>query len=142
MRDLIAAELKRTPELSDNWLAQILGTTDKTVASVRGTDRNFGDSEVGCTPWQGRQVSPCDPDHDPLRQGCRTAQEALQILGDNAPRRTGTPLAERAKRVQKLEMIKGHEVRSPGDGDIRLFHCPFQKLEEIAGIKPNSVILF
>ena len=35
MRDLIAAELKRTPELSDNWLAQILGTTDKTVAAVR-----------------------------------------------------------------------------------------------------------
>ena len=35
MRDLIAAELKRTPDLSDNWLAQILGTTDKTVAAVR-----------------------------------------------------------------------------------------------------------
>jgi ParB-like chromosome segregation protein Spo0J len=35
MRDLIAAELRRTPDLSDNWLAQILGTTDKTVASVR-----------------------------------------------------------------------------------------------------------
>ena len=25
MRELIAAELKRTPDLSDNWLAQILG---------------------------------------------------------------------------------------------------------------------
>ena len=35
MRDLIAAELKRTPDLSDNWLAQILGSTDKTVAAVR-----------------------------------------------------------------------------------------------------------
>ena len=35
MRELIAAELKRTPDLSDNWLAQILGTTDKTVAAVR-----------------------------------------------------------------------------------------------------------
>ena len=35
MRKLIAAELKRTPDLSDNWLAQILGTTDKTVAAVR-----------------------------------------------------------------------------------------------------------
>ena len=31
----LAAELKRTPDLSDNWLAQILGTTDKTVAAVR-----------------------------------------------------------------------------------------------------------
>src|SRR5271157_3864117 len=35
MRELIAAELKRTPDLSDNWLAQILGSTDKTVAAVR-----------------------------------------------------------------------------------------------------------
>jgi len=35
MRELIAAELKRTPDLSDNWLAQILGTTDKTVEAVR-----------------------------------------------------------------------------------------------------------
>ena len=35
MSDLIAAELRRTPELSDNWLAQILGSTDKTVEAVR-----------------------------------------------------------------------------------------------------------
>jgi ParB-like chromosome segregation protein Spo0J len=35
MRELIAAELKRTPDLSDNWLAQILGSTDKTVEAVR-----------------------------------------------------------------------------------------------------------
>jgi len=35
MRDLIAAELKRTPDLSSNWLAQILGCTDKTVEAVR-----------------------------------------------------------------------------------------------------------
>ena len=35
IRDLIAAELRRTPDFSDNWLAQILGTTDKTVAGVR-----------------------------------------------------------------------------------------------------------
>ena len=35
IRDLIAAELRRTPDLSDNWLAPILGTTDKTVAGVR-----------------------------------------------------------------------------------------------------------
>ena len=29
----------------------------------------------------------------------------------------------------------------PGDGDIRLYHCPFQQLEEVAGIEPNSVNL-
>src|SRR3954466_2965753 len=30
MRQLVAAELRRTPDLSSNWLAQTLGTTDKT----------------------------------------------------------------------------------------------------------------
>jgi N6-adenosine-specific RNA methylase IME4 len=35
MRDLIAAELRRTPDRSNNWLAQVLGTTDKTVDAVR-----------------------------------------------------------------------------------------------------------
>src|SRR5271166_1053536 len=49
MRDLITAELKRTPDLSDNWLAQILGTTDKTVAAVRRAKRwntNKGDWRI------------------------------------------------------------------------------------------------
>lgn len=44
MRDLIAAELRRTPDLSDNWLAQTLGTTDKTVAAVR--ERLIATSEI------------------------------------------------------------------------------------------------
>ena len=91
MRDLIAAELKRTPDLSDNWLAQILGTTDKTVAAVR--EELIATSEI--------------PKLDALRgkdgkyrrvtrimtnsaKDAERAQEALQILGDNAPGRTGT----------------------------------------------------
>ena len=43
--------------------------------------------------------------------------------------------------MQKLERTKGREVQPPGDGDIRLYHCPFQRLEEVAGIEPNSVNL-
>ena len=34
-------------------------------------------------------------------------------------------------------------VIAPGDGDaIRLFHCPFQRLEEVAGIAPGAVRRF
>ncbi len=34
-REIIAAELKRTPELADAWLAEICGASDKTVRSER-----------------------------------------------------------------------------------------------------------
>jgi ParB-like chromosome segregation protein Spo0J len=144
MRDLIAAELRRTPDLSDNWLAQILGTTDKTVNAVR--KQLIATSEI--------------PKLDALRgkdgkyrrvtrimtntsKDAERAQEALQILGDDAPRKDlELRLAQRkVKRMQKLELTKGRKVQPPGESDIRLYHCPFQRLEEVAGIEPNSVNL-
>ena len=71
------------------------------------------------------------------------AQEALQTLGDKAPRKDlELRLAEQESEAnQKLEMVKGREVQPPGDGRIRLYHCPFQRLEEVAGIEPDSVDL-
>jgi site-specific DNA-methyltransferase (adenine-specific) len=34
LREIIAAELRRTPDISNNWLAEILATTDRTVEAV------------------------------------------------------------------------------------------------------------
>ena len=144
IRDLIAAELRRTPDLSDNWLAQILGTTDKTVAAVRR--ELIATSEIpkldALRGKDGKYRRVTRIVTSSAREAAR-AQEALKILGDEAPRKDwDLRLAEkRAKRIQKLEMTKGREVRPPGDGDIRLYHCPFQELEQIAGIAPNSVNL-
>jgi hypothetical protein len=47
------------------------------------------------------------------------------------------------KTLRKLEIeeAKGRHPSPPGDGDIRLYHCAFQLLEEVAGIKPASVNL-
>ncbi len=144
MRDLIAAELRRTPDLSDNWLAQILGTTDKTVKGVR--DHLISTSEI--------------PKLDALRgkdgkyrrvtrivtstaKEAERAQQALKILGDNTPDRClELRLAERrVRRRQRAEAIRGRAVRPPGDGAIRLLHCPFQEVEEVAGIALGSVDL-
>ena len=144
IRDLIAAELRRTPDLSDNWLAPILGTTDKTVSAVRR--ELLATSEIpkldALKGKDGKYRRVTRIVTSSAREAAR-AQEALKILGDEAPRKDwDLRLAEkRAKRIQKLEMTKGREVRPPGDGDIRLYHCPFQKLEQIAGIAPNSVNL-
>ena len=144
MRELIAAELRRTPDLSDNWLAQILGTSDKTVAAVRR--ELIATSEIpkldalkgkdGLYRRVTRIVT------SSAREAAR-AQEALKILGDEAPRKDwNLRLAEkRAKRVQQLEMVNGRSVEPPGEGDNRIYHCPFQRLEGVAGIVPGSVNL-
>jgi site-specific DNA-methyltransferase (adenine-specific) len=144
MRDLIAAELRRTPDLSDNWLARTLGTTDKTVAAVR--EHLISTSEIPkLNALRGkdekyRRVTRMTTN---TAKETERAQDALKILGDNAPRKDlELRLAERqVKRVQELELTKGRQVQSPGDGDIRLYHCPFQRLEEVAGIERNSVHL-
>jgi ParB-like chromosome segregation protein Spo0J len=48
---------------------------------------------------------------------------------------------KRAKRRMAIERTEGRQVEPPGDGDIKIYHCPFQKLEEVAGIEPGSVNL-
>lgn len=143
MRGLIAAELRRTPELSNNWLAQTLGTTDKTVAEVR--EELIATSEI--------------PKLDALRgkdgkyrrvtrimtstaRDAERAQEALKILGDDAPKKDwDLRLAEQRVRRSKREQVTGTIPQPNDDAQIRIHHCPFQELEQIAGIEPNSVDL-
>lgn len=144
MRELIAAELKRTPDLSNNWLAQVLGTTDKTVEAVR--QRLVATSEIPKLDQlrgkdgKSRRVTRI------ITQTAREAdraQKALQILGDDAPGRDWSlKFAERkVRRREKQEQARGRQVRPPGEGDIRLYHGSFQRLEELAGIEPESVDL-
>ena len=144
MRDLIAAELRRSPDLSDNWLAQILGTTDKTVAAVRR--ELIATSEIpkldALRGKDGKYRRVTRIVTNTAREA-EQAQETLKILGDDAPKKDlELRLAQRkVKRMQKLELTKGRKVQPPGESDIRLYRCPFQRLEEVAGIEPNSVNL-
>ena len=144
MRDLIAAELKRTPDLSDNWLAQILGTTDKTVAAVR--QELIATSEIpkldALRGKDGKYRRVTRITTNTAKEAER-AQQALQILGDDAPCRDLDlrQVQSQAKRKKKDALTRGRQVEPPGKGDIKIYHCPFQRLEEVAGIKPNSVNL-
>jgi ParB-like chromosome segregation protein Spo0J len=144
MRDLIAAELRRTPDLSDNWLAQILGSTDKTVAAVRRTLISTSEiPKLGALRGKDGKYRRVTRITTGTAKEAERAQEALQILGDEAPcRDLELRLAERrVNRKQKLELTKGRHVEPPTEGDIRLYHCPFQKLEAVAGIEPGTVDL-
>jgi ParB-like chromosome segregation protein Spo0J len=144
MRELIAAELRNTPDLSGNWLAQILGTTDKTVEAVR--QRLIATSEI---PKFERHRGRDGKSRKVTRITTHTAacaeraQRVLKALGDEAPAGAlELRLAERrSNRKTKLDLTKGKQVRRPGEGEVRLHHCPFQRLEEVAGIMPGSVNL-
>jgi site-specific DNA-methyltransferase (adenine-specific) len=144
MRDLIAAELKRTPDLSSNWLAQILGTTDKTVEAVR--QRLIATSEIPKferlrgKDGKGRRVARIVTH---TAGEADLARKALQILGDDAPKKAmNLRVAEKRARRKELGRVAGGVTAvRPGDGDIRLYHCPFQGLEAAAGIERDSVDL-
>ena len=144
MRELIAAELKRSPDLSDNWLAQTLGTTDKTIAAVRreliATSEIPKLEKLRGKDGKSRRVTRIVTN---TAREAKRAQEALQILGDDAPcRNLDLRLAQRkAKRKKKEALTNGRQVQPPEDGDIKVYHCPFQTLEEVAEIEPNSVNL-
>lgn len=144
MRDLVAAELKRTPDLSSSWLARTLGTTDKTVEAVR--QRLIATSEIPRfdrlrgRDGKGRRVARIVT-HTAGEAG--RAQRALKILGDDAPRKAiDLRVAEkRARRKELGRAAGGGAIVRPDDGDIRLYRCPFQRLEAAAGIEPGSTDL-
>ena len=110
MREIIAAELRRTPDISSNWLAEILGTTDKTVEAVR--EHLIQTSEIpkfdahrgkdGKRRRVTRVVTFKAKD-------AQRAREALAALGNDAPGRpTELRLVERrARKKEKIEEIKG-----------------------------------
>lgn len=144
LREIIAAELRRTPDISSNWLAEILGTTDKTVEAVR--EELIRTSKIPkCDSYRGKDGK--------LRRVTRVvtfrekdaerAREALAALGDDAPGKpTELRLVERrVRKKQRLAEIEGR-LRKPGSEEpIRLFHCPFQNLERVAGLEPGTVNL-
>lgn len=144
MRALIAAELKRTPELSNNWLAQILGTTDKTVEAVRrhliATSEIPKLDHLRGKDGKNRRVTRIVTS---TAKEAERAQKALQILGDDAPGRDWSlRFAERkVRRREKQERARGRQLLPPCEGEIRLYHCPFQRLEHLAGIEAESVDL-
>jgi len=141
-REIIATELKRTPELSNAWLAEICGTTGKTVRSVR--EELESQSEIPTlTEFRRRDGKKC-PRHifASNKREQNEVNEALETLGDQLPKGDLTPkrLKKAAKRLQCKENRPPVPPPTP-DADIRLYHTPFNDLESLASIKPNSVKL-
>lgn len=140
-RHLIQEELKRSPDLSNNWLAEIVGVSDKTVESVRRELEKAGTiptiTEFRCKDGKRRKYRTVTVEK---AEEAVQAQSALQVLGYDAPEK---PLA--LKRALRLARRKESQVRAqqtdlvipqPEDA-VQLYHRDFRQLD----LKPETAKL-
>jgi len=144
MRQIIAAELRRQPDLSNRWLAEIAGTTNKTVECVRQELLSIGEIPQ-CDSYRakdGRRYPATRLYTERAKQADR-ARAALATLGDHAPRKAVTlkQLEREAKKKQRLDQARGRYKQPDDHAPIRLYHSDFRDLERVARIEPGSVDL-
>jgi len=142
MRQIIAAELRRTPDISNQWLAEILGSTDKTVESVRrelvaGSEIPMLDSYRA---KDGKRY-PATRLYTEREKQADRARAALATLGENAPRKAVTlkQLEREAKNVERKSRTRVRYRKPDDHAPIRLYHSDFRDLEQVARIEPGSV---
>lgn len=86
-REIIAVELRRTPDISDSWMAQVCGTTDKTVRNVR--EELEAASEIPkVEAVRGRDGKRYPRVIVTNRRHEKEARNKLEQLGDDAPNKT------------------------------------------------------
>lgn len=144
MREIIATELRRTPDISNQWLAEIVGSTDKTIQSVR--QELVATSEIPTfDSYRGKDGKrhPATRIYTEKSKQAERAQDALAKLGGNAPRKPVSlkQLEREAKRKERLELPRGQYRKPDGKAPIRLYHSDFRDLEKVASIEPGSVDL-
>ncbi|MGB7348215.1 MAG: class I SAM-dependent methyltransferase [Pirellulaceae bacterium] len=144
MRAIIATELRRTPDMSNQWLAEIVGSTDKTVESVRrelivGSEIPILDSYRA---KDGKRY-PATRIYTERSKQTDRVRSALLTLGDDAPKKSvSLKLLEReAKKKERASLPRGRYLKPDQKALVRLYHSDFRDLEEIAQIKAGSVDL-
>lgn len=147
-RKLIASYLKVDPAISDNTLADLIGGISKnTVQNVRHglektrqidklTELRGKDGKV--RPREYKRIITNTP------KELRRAQVAIRQLPEscNGDWLDITTASRRAKRNVKRQELQGEIIEPTPDDAIRLYHCPFQEIDEHAGILPGSVQAF
>jgi hypothetical protein len=144
-RELIGTYLTADPAISDNWLAETIGGISKnTVADERRRLERTGRIPT-LNKLRGK-----DGKHRPVRSkriianSPRELAKALDIIQDVPDNSAGKTLdiitaGRRARRNNKKQQAETRPVEPLPHDSIRLHHCPFQKLEKVAGIQPRSV---
>jgi site-specific DNA-methyltransferase (adenine-specific) len=147
-RDLIEAYLRRDPQINDNHLAETIGGISKnTVADVRADleatcqidkfERHRGrDGKV--RPTKYKRIIATSP---------KSAERALAVIGDLPDSCFGTTLdittAKRRASHNRNRRAREERHVEPFDHEaIKLHHCRFQDLAEVAGIEQGTADLW
>ena len=110
LREIIATELRRSPDISNQWLAEIIGSTDKTIESVR--KELIAASEIpilnSYRAKDGKRY-PATRIYTERRKQAERASNALTSLGDDAPRKPMSlkHLEREAKKNERLKQPRG-----------------------------------
>ena len=144
LRAIVATELRRTPDISNRWLAEMVGTTDKTVESVRREllERAEIPQVKLFRGKDGKRYSATRLYSERSKQAER-GRAALATLGDDAPRRAVSlkQLEREAKKKVRALAATGEYRKPDENAPIRLYHSDFRDIEGRARLAPGSVDL-
>lgn len=145
-RELIGTYLKCDPRINDRHLGDIVGASKNTVAAERKRMESTG--QIDQLPQRmGRDGKERPATYRRIiastRSDLKKALEAIKTLPPSNSDKIldATTAARRARRHTKREDIAAKIIQPLADDAIRLYHCPFQQLVQVAGIAPASVQL-
>jgi hypothetical protein len=149
-RELIAAYLRRDPQIADNHLAETIGGVSKnTVADIRrklsatcqiDKFETLRGKDGKVRPRKYKKIIANTPNE------AKTAFQVISDLPDSCDGKTiDITSAKRRARQQSQKDKREHiEATVPPvqDEDIRLFHCPFPGTQDKACIQPEVLIWY
>lgn len=144
---MIEAYLRGDPEIADNALAEALGVSKNTVLAARRRLETSGTiTKVTKTKGKDGKLRPVKYTKRIITNSTGEFEKAKEVVKDLPENCAGktldlTTASRRAKRSKKKEERQSQVVMPPADGDIRLFNCRFQDLEQVAGLQPASAQL-
>jgi hypothetical protein len=146
MRQLVEQEIKRTPDLANNWLAEILGVDDRTVLAARkrlestSALRKF-------TKLRGKDGKSRVAHYRQVVANTASELKVARAVARKLPPSCNgkvidtTTASRRARRYNQEAIWEGNIIKPLPTDSIRLYHCPFQELREVAGLRRKSVHL-
>ena len=146
-RTVIEAYLQGDPDIADNALAEALGVSKNTVLKARRRLEESGQiPKVKKTKGKDGKLRTVKYAKRIIANNPREFEKALEVIKDLPDACAGktldlTTASRRARRNKKKEELDAQIIAPAADGAIRLYHCPFQELEEVAGIEPKSANL-
>ncbi len=138
-REIIAEELRRTPDLSSSALSNICGTTTKTVETIKKEMIANGEiPQLDRVRRRNGGTYPVPHIVTAQKKAAERAQKALSQLGEDAPKKPITMQnAEYMAKAKHRDEVAKKPLPKLLPSDIHIVHADFRKLK----IADNSIDL-